>query len=105
MWFGQDEFHFVWKRIQGDFIVWTRAHFQGEGVDPHRKMGWMARASLKPGSPHINAVVHGDGLTSLQFRRTAGADTEELKSSLTAADVIQLERKGDHSLLKTTCAL
>jgi TolB protein len=40
--------------------------------------------------------VHGDGLTSLQFRRTAGANTEELKSTLTAADVIQLERKGNH---------
>src|SRR5262249_14378153 len=39
--------------------------------------------------------VHGDGLTSLQFRRPKGGVTEELKSSLTAADIIQLERKGN----------
>ncbi len=95
MWFGLDEFHFVWKRIKGDFIVQTRAVFPAKGVDAHRKLGWMARSTLETGSPHINAAVHGDGLTSLQFRRTAGANTEELKSTLTAADVIQLERKGN----------
>ena len=39
--------------------------------------------------------MHGDGLTSLQFRRTKGGATEEVKSSLKGADVIQLERKGN----------
>jgi TolB protein len=95
MWFDKDEFHFVWKRIKGDFILSTNANLVGEGVDPHRKLGWMVRSTLDTNSAHINAAVHGDGLTSLQFRRTPGADTEELKSSLTGADVIQLERKGN----------
>ena len=95
IWFDHDEFHFVWKRMTGDFIVYTRAQFEGEGVDPHRKVGWMARASLEGNAPHVNAVVHGDGLTSLQFRKAAGAETEELRSDLTGADVIQLERKGN----------
>jgi dipeptidyl aminopeptidase/acylaminoacyl peptidase len=94
MWFDEDEFHFVWKKISGDFILRTRAAFEGQGVDPHRKLGWMVRSSLDANSPHINAVVHGDGLTSLQFRRRAGGQTEELRSKLTAADVIQLERDG-----------
>jgi len=95
MWFGQDEFHWVWKRMKGDFILRARAHFLGQGTDPHRKLGWMARSSLDTGSPHINAVVHGDGLTSLQFRRAVGGDTEEIRSELTGADVIQLARRGD----------
>jgi hypothetical protein len=43
----------------------------------------------------FNAAVHGDGLTSLQFRRSKGGLTEEVRSSLKASDVIQLERKGD----------
>ena len=38
--------------------------------------------------------MHGDGLTSLQFRRTAGAVTEQIESTLKAPDVIQLERRG-----------
>lgn len=95
VWFDHDEFHYAWKRMKGDFIVYTRAQFVGKGVDPHRKVGWMVRSSLDSNSAHINAVVHGDGLTSLQYRKTTGAQTDELKSKLTGADVIELERKGN----------
>jgi Tol biopolymer transport system component len=80
--------------MKGDFIVSTRARFVGKGVDPHRKVGWMVRSSLEGNAAHINAVVHGDGLTSLQLRKTTGANTDEIKSTLTGADVIELERKG-----------
>ncbi|MFB9294743.1 TolB family protein [Persicitalea jodogahamensis] len=95
VWFDHDEFHYLWKQMKGDFILYTRAGLVGKGVDPHRKVGWMVRSSLDGKSAHINAVVHGDGLTSLQFRRTTGADTEEMKAKMTHADVIQLERKGN----------
>lgn len=100
IWFDHDEFHFMWKRMKGDFILYTRAAFVGEGVDPHRKIGWMARSTLEGNSPHINAVVHGDGLTSLQFRKAQGTDTEEVRSDLTGADVIQLERKGNTYIMR-----
>ena len=94
VWADHDEFHFVWKKMKGDFILYTKAEFLGNGVTNHRKVGWMVRKTLDGNSPHVNAVVHGDGLTSLQFRRTAGAVTEEIKSKITRANVIQLERKG-----------
>ncbi|MEJ7738134.1 MAG: biopolymer transporter TolR [Chitinophagaceae bacterium] len=96
VWADHDEFHFVWKKMKGDFILYTRAEFVGpKGVEEHRKVGWMVRKTLEGNSPHINAVEHGDGLTSLQFRRTPGAQTEEIKSKLTYANIIQLERKGN----------
>lgn len=94
MWQERDEFHFVWKRLRGNFILTARADFIGEGVDPHRKMGWIVRSSLDAAATHINAVVHGDGLGALQYRRTAGGPTEEVRSSANGADVIQIERKG-----------
>jgi Tol biopolymer transport system component len=95
MWADRDEFHFVWRRLNGNFILTTHAAFAGKGVEPHRKMGWMVRANLDADSPHAVAVVHGDGLTSLQFRKTKGAATEEIKSTVNGADVLQLERKGN----------
>ena len=95
MWLGRDEFHYAWRRLKGNFILTTRAELVGKGVDEHRKIGWNVRSSLDPDSPHVTAVVHGDGLTSLQFRRTKGAITEQVISTLKAADVIQLERKGN----------
>lgn len=96
VWFNHDEFHYVYKKIKGDFILYTRADFVGwNGVEQHRKVGWMVRKSLDSNSAHINAVVHGDGLTSLQLRRTTGATTEEIKSKITHANIIQLERTGN----------
>jgi len=95
IWFGSDEFQYVWKKIKGDFILTAKVEFVGKGVEPHRKIGWMVRQSLQPNSPHFSAVLHGDGLTSLQFRRTRSGDMEEKRSSIQSPDIIQLERKGN----------
>ncbi len=95
IWANRDEFHFVWRRLKGNFILTTNAAFPGKGVEPHRKIGWMIRASLDDDSPHASAVLHGDGLTSLQFRKTKAGVTEEVVSKVRAADVLQLERKGN----------
>ena len=95
MWQGNDEFHLVWRRMKGNFILSARARFIGKGVDPHRKVGWIIRKSLEPNSPHVTAVIHGDGRTSLQFRRENGAITEEKIFPFNQADVIQLQRKGN----------
>ncbi|NTV82031.1 MAG: TolB family protein, partial [Candidatus Aminicenantes bacterium] len=95
MWFGADEGHFLWKRMKGDFIFSARVEFVGTGVEAHRKIGWMVRDSMDPGSAHASAVAHGDGLTALQYRRTPGADTEEIPLAVTGAEQIQLERRGD----------
>jgi hypothetical protein len=94
MWVDHDEFHFVWKRVKGDFIVQTSAEFVGPGVEAHRKLGVIVRASLDPRSSHLNACRHGDGLTSLQFRRSEGAPTEEKRFAINGPDVIQLARIG-----------
>jgi len=96
MWDRRDDFHFVWKRMTGNFILSTRARFVGRGVEPHRKIGWTIRPTLQTDDRHVTAALHGDGLTSLQFRRAKGEVTEEVKSpdSLPDADaVIQLERR------------
>src|SRR5258708_15532090 len=91
IWGDHDDFHFVWRRISGDFIVTMQAEFIGAGVNPHRKLGWMARTSLQTSSVAISTGIHGDGLITLQFRRTQGGPTEEIRTPLIGADVIQLE--------------
>ena len=93
MWAGRDEFQFVWQRMKGNFILTSRAAFVGKGVDPHRKIGWIVRTSLDADSPQASAVLHGDGLTSLQYRKTKGGITEQTISSVKGAQVLQLERK------------
>lgn len=93
MWAERDDFHFVWKRMTGNFILSTRARLLGKGVDPHRKVGWTIRPTLEPSSPHVTAALHGDGLMSLQSRRITGAITEQVRSADSLSEVVQLERR------------
>ena len=78
MWADTDEFHFLFKRIKGDFIISATVEFIGNGVDPHRKLGIIARNSLDANAKYADACVHGDGLTSLQFRETEGGNTDQI---------------------------
>jgi TolB protein len=100
IWEDHDEFHFIWKKMKGDFIISARTEFLGPWVNYHRKAGVMIRTSLDGHSAHVNTVVHGDGLTSLQFRRTTGAITEEIKSKITKANILELERNGNRFILR-----
>ena len=100
VWFDHDEFQYVWKKMKGDFILYTRAEFLGPWVDYHRKVGWMVRKSLDGNSAQVNAVEHGDGLTSLQWRPTSGAQTEEHRLKMKYANIIQLERKGNMYIMR-----
>ncbi|GAB3689552.1 SMP-30/gluconolactonase/LRE family protein [Spirosoma flavus] len=90
----QDEIHFLWKRIKGDFIVYGRGQFSGKGAEAGQKMGWMARSSLSADAAHVSAVVQGNGATLVQLRKTTGATSEENATSVKNADIIQLERRG-----------
>ena len=101
MWFDKDEFHYLWTTLQGDFILRAEVKLVGEGVDPHRKVGWIVKNNLDYNSQHVNAAIHGDGLTSLQYRRTVGGETEEVLSLDSFPDVIQLERRGNTYIMST----
>ena len=83
--------------MKGDFIVQAQVEFQGKGVDPHRKAGIMARASIADfDSAYVDGALHGDGLTSLQFRKAKGEDTAQIEMpAAKGANVIQLERRGN----------
>lgn len=94
IWFNHDGFHYAYTELTGDFIVRCNAAFIGKGIDPHRKLGWMIRSSLDSTSAAASAAVHGDGLTSLQYRKNNNDSMKEQRATITAADVIQLERKG-----------
>ena len=98
LWFNRDEFHYLAKKIQGDFIVTADFEFLSKGVDPHRKFGGMVRETLQDDAAHITATEHGDGLTVAQWRVLRGAymrdPQDELFFPKKKAQTIQLERKG-----------
>lgn len=95
MWASNDQFHFLYKKIKGDFIISATVRFIGKGTDNHRKIGIIARDNLDAGSRYADACVHGDELTSLQYRSTDGAQTEQVILSSYHPTDIELQRIGD----------
>src|SRR5580658_2908285 len=94
MWADHDQYQFAWRKVKGDFLIQASTEFLGAGTDPHRKMGLIVRASLDTASPHVNACVHGNGEAAFQFRRAAGATTEEVLLKVEGPNILQLERSG-----------
>jgi len=103
LWFERDEFYFVSQEVTGDFIISASLKFIGEGVDPHRKIGLMIRNSNVENAVYMDGAVHGDGLTSLQYREKTGAATlEKAAEKKEIPEFIQLERKGNQYIFRVS---
>ncbi|MCW0482773.1 TolB family protein [Gaoshiqia sediminis] len=104
IWFERDEFHYLFNELKGDFILTANFSFVGEGVDPHRKVGWMVRASDDEQDVHCSAVLHGDGLTLMQCRPLRGAFMRDPQDQIFAPkpnyQIIQLERSGKALIMR-----
>ncbi len=96
MWFNTDAFHFVWKRVAGDVSLAADVEWIGTGGNPHRKAGVMIRQSLDPSAAYVDAVVHGDGLTSMQYREEQGGPTREIQSNVSGPRRVRIEKEGDY---------
>ena len=95
IWGAVDAFHFTYKRMSGDATFTADVRFIGDGTVAHRKAALMFRQSLEPGAAYADVALHGDGLTSLQYRPVAGGPTLEVRSELKAPLRIRIERRGD----------
>lgn len=94
MWFTNDAFHFVWARATGDVSVLAQLAFPRPGGNAHRKACLLVRQGLEPGSAYADAALHGDGLTSLQYRETTGARTYEIQANVTAPRWLRVDKRG-----------
>jgi TolB protein len=99
IWATADAFQFVHKKVAGDFTLTADVRFVGPGTHTHRKAALMARQTLDADSAYADTTIHGDGLTALQFRATAGAITQEVRSGLKWPIRLRLERRGDRFTL------
>jgi hypothetical protein len=95
MWFTNDAFHFLWKRVSGDFSLEAAVKWLHDGGNPHRKACLMVRQSLAPDSAYVDVAVHGDGLTSLQFRESSKSPTREVQANFISPRHVGIERQGN----------
>ncbi|HEX7016250.1 MAG TPA: hypothetical protein VF191_12140 [Cyclobacteriaceae bacterium] len=104
IWFERDEFRYVYNKMGGDFIITANFQFLGKGTDPHRKIGLMVRESDDEKAASINATLHGDGLTVLQWRELRGAymrdPEDQIFSPKSNYTILQLERAGKEIIMR-----
>src|SRR5205085_2201649 len=91
-----DAFHYVWRRISGDFSIAADIQILGTGGNAHRKGVLIIRQTLDADSPYADAALHGDGLTSLQYREVKGGPTREIQSNAKGPSRLQIEKRGDY---------
>ena len=101
MWGASDHFHYVWKKVSGDVMLAATLEFSGTrpaagAPDPHRKACLVIRQTLDADSVYADAAVHGDGLTSLQWRDAKGAATHEVQSNVVGPKRVRIEKRGNY---------
>ena len=96
MWLNADAFYFVWQKVSGDVALTANISFLGTGGNEHRKAVLMVRQSLDADSAYADLALHGNGLTSLQYRDEKGALTHEIQSNISAPSRLRIEKRGQY---------
>ena len=94
MWGASDAFYFVWKKVSGDAALSADIQWVGTSEAEHRKAVLIMRQSLDPGSVYADAVSHGNGLTSLQFRGAANEQTYQIVAAEDGPTRLRIVKKG-----------
>jgi len=95
MWDASDGFHFVWVKMSGDLTLTADVKLVGTGGVDHRKACLMIRQSLASNSAYADVALHGDGMTSLQFREAEGEPTDQIVMEVSGPERVQIQKRGD----------
>jgi len=95
MCFGREDFHYARTKVSGDVSLTASIAFVGQTGNNHRKAVLMIRQSLDAHSKSVDVARHGDGLMSLQYRDSDGADTHEVESNVFVLQTAWIEKRGD----------
>jgi TolB protein len=94
MWGAADAFYFVWKKVSGDVTLTADIQWVGTSAAEHRKAVLIVRQSLDTSSPYADAVSHGNGLTSLQFRGASNEQTYQIVAAEDGPSRLRIVKKG-----------
>ncbi len=83
--------YFLWRKIKGDFIITANVRFVSTvAANSYRKIGVMFRSDINDKSKFIDVSKQAGKVTAMQ-----NTGNNQITSSVTNADIIQLERRGN----------
>lgn len=82
IWYGRDEFRFLWRKLSGDVSLAASVSFPDAGGYGDRKAVLIIRQSLEDNSPEVLAGVHGAGSVQLARRPSVGAEIVDMEYAI-----------------------
>jgi hypothetical protein len=98
IWETADDFHFAWKKLQGDGSITARID-SIEDVHEWTKAGVMVRSTLEPDCQNAMMLLTPSGRLSLQYRHTELGSTSALRTprgTIQLPHWVRLTRTGSH---------
>jgi catechol 2,3-dioxygenase-like lactoylglutathione lyase family enzyme len=99
VWETTDALYFIWTRMGGDLSLTADVTWPGASPTEHRKAMLMVRDGLASGAAYADAVSHGNGLTSLQFRGVANESTYQTFINIDGSARLRLVRQGSRFMM------
>jgi hypothetical protein len=78
IWYQRDEFHYLWKKMDGDVSLAADATFPNEEGYGDRKVVLAIRQTLEDDSAEAMIGEHGVGMTHLAWRSERGAQMKDM---------------------------
>jgi Tol biopolymer transport system component len=104
MWSTADAFQFAWQKASGDLDLTADIKFINAAGNEHKKAVLILRQSLDADSVYVDAALHGNGLTSLQYRDKKGDATHEVQSSISSPGRLRITRRGNYVYMSLAAA-
>jgi hypothetical protein len=96
MWSTADAFQFAWKKASGDLDLTADIKLLNAAGNEHKKAVLILRQSPDADSVYVDAALHGNGLTSLQYRDEKGGATHEVQSNISAPVRLRITKRGNY---------
>jgi TolB protein len=104
MWSTADAFQFAWQKASGDLDLTADIKFINAAGNEHKKAVLILRQSLDADSVYVDAALHGNGLTSLQYRDEKGDTTHEVQSNISSPGRLRITRRGNYVYMSLAAA-
>jgi TolB protein len=104
MWSTADAFQFAWQKASGDLDLTADIKFINAAGNEHKKAVLIFRQSLDADAVYVDAALHGNGLTSLQYRDEKGGATHEVQSNISAPVRLRITRRGNYVYMSLAAA-
>ena len=89
---AEENFHFLWNTVQGDFILRAELHHDQPAARETFKFGWSVRNTITPDSEMVTLSVSSENETVISKRSALSQDASIVTTKNAMPDVIQLER-------------